>query len=53
MGCQKKIAQTIVEADADYDVLALKGNQETVHEEMKTFLDQTLVELQTPASAGS
>ena len=28
MGCQKKIAQAIVEADADY-VLALKGNQET------------------------
>jgi len=31
MGCQKKIAREIVEADADY-VLALKGNQETVHE---------------------
>ena len=31
MGCQKKIAQEIIEADADY-VLALKGNQETVHE---------------------
>lgn len=28
MGCQKKIAQEIIEADADY-VLALKGNQET------------------------
>lgn len=44
MGCQKKIAQEIIEADADY-VLALKGNQERVHEEMKTFLDQTVVEL--------
>ena len=52
MGCQKKIAQAIVEADADY-VLALKGNQETVHEEMKTFLDQTLVELQTPRLPGA
>ena len=38
MGCQKKIAKEIIEADADY-VLALKGNQETVHEEVKSFLD--------------
>jgi predicted transposase YbfD/YdcC len=52
MGCQKKIAKEIVEADADY-VLALKGNQETVHEEMKTFLDQTVVELQTPRLPGA
>jgi predicted transposase YbfD/YdcC len=43
MGCQKKIAREIIEADADY-VLALKGNQETVHEEVKTFLDATLEE---------
>jgi predicted transposase YbfD/YdcC len=43
MGCQKKIAQEIIEADADY-VLALKGNQETVHEEVKTFLDAALSE---------
>ena len=52
MGCQKKIAKEIVEADADY-VLALKGNQETVHDEMKTFLDQTVVELQTPRLPGA
>jgi predicted transposase YbfD/YdcC len=43
MGCQKKIAREIVEADADY-VLALKGNQEKVHAEVKSFLDATLVE---------
>ncbi len=43
MGCQKKIAKEIIEADADY-VLALKGNQETVHEEVKSFLDATLLE---------
>jgi predicted transposase YbfD/YdcC len=43
MGCQKKIAKEIVEADADY-VLALKGNQETVHEEVKSFLDALLLE---------
>ncbi len=38
MGCQKKVAKEIIEADADY-VLALKGNHETVHEEVKAFLD--------------
>jgi predicted transposase YbfD/YdcC len=43
MGCQKKIAGGIIEADADY-VLALKGNQETVHEEVKTFLDAAVAE---------
>jgi len=52
MGCQKKIAKEIVEADADY-VLALKGNQETVHEEMKTFLDQTIAETQAPRPSGT
>lgn len=39
MGCQKKIAREIVDADADY-VLALKGNHETVHGEVKAFLDE-------------
>lgn len=43
MGCQKKIAREIKEADADY-VLALKGNQERVHQEVKSFLDSTLCE---------
>jgi predicted transposase YbfD/YdcC len=43
MGCQKKIAREIIEADADY-VLALKGNQEKVHDEVKSFLDATLDE---------
>jgi len=43
MGCQKKIAREIIEADADY-LLALKGNQETVHQEVKSFLDSTLAE---------
>jgi len=52
MGCQKKIAREIKEADADY-VLALKGNQETVHAEVKTFLDQTLVERQGPRLPGA
>jgi predicted transposase YbfD/YdcC len=52
MGCQKKIAKEIIEADADY-VLALKGNQETVHEEVKSFLDATLLEQQTPRPPGA
>jgi len=43
MGTQKKIAKEIVEADADY-VLALKGNHETVHEEVKSFLEATVAE---------
>jgi predicted transposase YbfD/YdcC len=45
MGCQKKIAREIIEADADY-LLALKGNQETVHQEVKSFLDATVAESQ-------
>lgn len=52
MGCQKKIAKEIIEADADY-VLALKGNQETVHEEVKSFLDATLVEQQASLPKGA
>jgi predicted transposase YbfD/YdcC len=38
MGCQKKIAREIKEADAEY-VLALKGNHETIHREVREFLD--------------
>lgn len=52
MGCQKKIAQEIIEADADY-VLALKGNQETVHAEVKSFLDATLEEKQRQRPKGA
>jgi predicted transposase YbfD/YdcC len=52
MGCQKKIAQKIREADADY-VLALKGNQETVHEEVKSFLDSTVAQTQAPRAPGA
>ena len=48
MGTQKKIAKEIIEAEADY-VLALKGNHETVHEEVKSFLDQTLAEKNSKA----
>lgn len=43
MGCQKNIAREIQEADADY-VLALKGNHEVVHAEVKSFLDTLVTE---------
>jgi predicted transposase YbfD/YdcC len=36
MGCQKEIAQTIVEKEADY-VLALKGNQGTLSDDVELF----------------
>lgn len=39
MGCQKDIAATIVDQEADY-VLALKGNQSQLHEDVKLFFDQ-------------
>jgi len=52
MGCQKNIAKEIQEADADY-VLALKGNQGTAHEEVKTYLDDAVAPPQKPAPRGS
>jgi predicted transposase YbfD/YdcC len=52
MGCQKKIAKEIVEADADY-VLALKGNHEKVHDEVKDFLDATVEEKQRKRPTGA
>lgn len=52
MGCQKEIAREIKEADAQY-VLALKGNQETVHREVKEFLDDAAAESKTWKPAGS
>jgi len=41
MGCQKQIAKEIKEADADY-VLALKGNHELTHAEIKSYLDEAI-----------
>lgn len=41
MGCQKEIAKEIKEADADY-VLALKGNHELTHAEVKSYLDDAI-----------
>jgi predicted transposase YbfD/YdcC len=41
MGCQKDIAQTIIDGGGDY-VFGLKGNQGTLHEEVKLFLDDAI-----------
>ncbi|WP_340617318.1 ISAs1 family transposase, partial [Xenorhabdus entomophaga] len=41
MGCQYKIADQIVENKADY-VLALKGNQGELHDDIKLFFDTQL-----------
>jgi predicted transposase YbfD/YdcC len=38
MGCQTKIASEICAAKADF-VLALKGNQSTLHDEVRTFIE--------------
>jgi len=37
MGCQREVARTIVEREADY-ILALKGNQASLSEEVKLFV---------------
>jgi predicted transposase YbfD/YdcC len=39
MGCQKKAAEKIVDKGGNY-VLALKGNQETIHEQVKAFFEK-------------
>ena len=50
LGCQKNIAKEIIQADAAY-VLALKGNQETVHEEVKAFLDAAVTAKEQPLAS--
>ena len=41
MGTQKAIAAQIIEGEADY-VLALKGNQETLHQAVIDYIDEQL-----------
>ena len=38
MHCQRQVAQQVVEQGGDY-ALALKGNQGTLHDDVKLFLD--------------
>jgi predicted transposase YbfD/YdcC len=39
MGCQRGIAQKIIDKKADY-ILALKGNQTTLHDDVKRFAEE-------------
>ena len=41
MGCQKDIARTIIDSGGDY-IFGLKGNQGTLHEDVKLFLDDAI-----------
>jgi predicted transposase YbfD/YdcC len=41
MGCQKEIAAKIIDQEGDY-VLSLKGNQETLHQDVELFLKTEL-----------
>jgi predicted transposase YbfD/YdcC len=50
LNCQKNIAKEIKEADY---VLALKGNHETAHEEIRTFLDAALEETRAAKPPGA
>ena len=47
LNCQRAIAQQIVDQGGDY-VLALKGNQGTLHEDVVTFLDDPAREATAP-----
>lgn len=38
MGCHREIAKKIVDKGADY-ILSLKGNQETVHGEVRSYFE--------------
>ena len=41
MGCQREVAAKIIERDGDY-VLALKGNQGNLYEQVRCYLDEAL-----------
>jgi predicted transposase YbfD/YdcC len=46
MNCQRAIAQQIIEQDGDY-VLALKGNQGTLHDDVRTYLEDPAASVTT------
>src|SRR5580693_3693005 len=48
LNCQREIAQKIVDQGGDY-VLALKGNQGTLHDDVTTYLDDPASEAITAA----
>lgn len=41
MGCQKEIAEQIIKKGGDY-VICLKGNQESLHDEVRYFFDEAI-----------
>lgn len=41
MGCQREIAQRIVDSEADY-ILALKGNQSTLHDDVRLWFEDAV-----------
>ena len=41
MGCQKKIAEKIMDGGGDY-IFSLKGNHGTLHEDVKLFMDDAI-----------
>src|SRR2546429_569910 len=43
MGCQRDIARQIVDKRGDY-LLAVKENQPTLHQKIKTLLDQAIID---------
>lgn len=49
MGCQRQIARQIVEAQGDY-LLAVKDNQPTLHHQVRTLLDELIIECKTAPS---
>ncbi len=49
LGCHKEIASRILEKDADY-VLALKGNQEHLYDDVKRLFDALLQQDSAPAT---
>lgn len=49
MGCQKEIAARIIEKDADY-VLALKGNQDHLYQDVQQLFDALLQQVSTPST---
>lgn len=50
MGCQKSITKKIVDKGGDY-VIALKGNQESLHDDVKLHFEQPTLEAKASSFA--
>src|SRR5271169_6093960 len=49
LNCQREIARQVIDQKGDY-VMALKGNQGTLHDDVRTFLDDPKAKLSISAS---